>query len=254
MGTQTQPDELRGAYQATRWNLAKRVSFRLCFTYLGLFSIFTGILGGLLRLPNFFFPPLKTMWPMRQIVFWIAAHIFRIAHPLVYTDADSGDKTFDWIATFCLLVLAVLATVIWCVLDRRRDNYERWYKWFRLFIRFALAGEMFTYGLAKVVPLQMPFPFLTRFVEPFGNFTPLGVLWYSIGASPAYQIFTGCAETFGGILLTIPRTTTLGALLCLADLSEVFILNMTYDVPVKLFSFHLILMVLFVLAPELPRL
>jgi hypothetical protein len=104
MGTQTQPDELRRTYQATRWNLAKRVSFRFCFTYLGLFCIFTEILGGLLRLPNFFFPPLDTMWPMRQIVFWSAVHIFRIAHPLVYADFDSSDKTFDWIATLCLLM------------------------------------------------------------------------------------------------------------------------------------------------------
>ena len=31
-------------------------------------------------------------------------------------------------------------------------------------------------------------------------------------------------------------------------------LNMTYDVPVKLFSFHLILIALFLLAPDLPRL
>jgi len=258
MGIQTQIDEVRQPSQVAHWNLAKRVSFRFCFTYLGLFCIFTEILGeilgGLFPLPNFFFPPLATMWPMRQIVFWTATHIFRIAHPLVYADSDSGDKTFDWIATFCLLMLAVLATVIWSVLDRRRDNYVTLYKWFRLFIRFALAAEMFTYGLAKAVPQQMPFPFLTRFVEPFGDFTQLGVLWNSIGASPAYEIVTGCAETLGGILLMVPRTTTLGALLCLADLTQVFILNMTYDVPVKLLSFHLILMALFVLAPELPRL
>jgi len=43
-------------------------------------------------------------------------------------------------------------------------------------------------------------------------------------------------------------------MICLADMVNVFTLNMTYDVPVKLFSFHLILMALFLLAPELPRL
>src|SRR5579862_8365956 len=58
----------------------------------------------------------------------------------------------------------------------------------------------------------------------------------------------------GGILLIIPRTTTFGALVCLADLTQVFVLNMTYDVPVKLFSFHLILLAVFLLAPDLPRL
>ena len=55
-------------------------------------------------------------------------------------------------------------------------------------------------------------------------------------------------------LLIIPATATLGALVCLADCIQIFTLNMTYDVPVKLFSFHLLLMSVFLLAPELRRL
>ena len=82
----------------------------------------------------------------------------------------------------------------------------------------------------------------------------MAVLWSSIGASTSYEIFAGCAEMLGGILLLAPRTATLGALVCLADMVQVFMLNMTYDVPVKLFSFHLILFSLFLLAPEANRL
>jgi len=81
----------------------------------------------------------------------------------------------------------------------------------------------------------------------------MGVLWSFVGASPAYQSFTGCAELTGGILLFLPQTTMLGALVCLADAVHIFTLNMTYDVPVKLFSFHLILMSLILLAPEMRR-
>src|SRR5262249_52414473 len=121
-------------------------------------------------------------------------------------------------------------------------------------VRLCLAGQMFTYGLAKVIPTQMPFPFLTKLVEPYGNFSPMGVLWSSIGASPAYETFAGCAEVLGGVLVIFPRTTMLGALVCLADMIQVFMLNMTYDVPVKLFSFHLILLSLFLLAPDFSRL
>src|SRR5262249_33216813 len=40
----------------------------------------------------------------------------------------------------------------------------------------------------------------------------------------------------------------------LADSIQIFTLNMTYDVPVKLFSLHLILMSLVLIAPEAPRL
>jgi hypothetical protein len=45
-----------------------------------------------------------------------------------------------------------------------------------------------------------------------------------------------------------------GALILLADSIQIFALNMTYDVPVKLFSFHLILQSLALLAPDARRL
>jgi len=79
----------------------------------------------------------------------------------------------------------------------------------------------------------MPFPYLRPLLEPLRQFLPYGGAWSSVGASRSYEIFTGCAETLGGILLLAPRTATLGALVCLADMIQVFILNMTYDVPVK---------------------
>lgn len=155
---------------------------------------------------------------------------------------------------FCLLTLAAIVTAVWSILDRTRAEYNSIYKWFRLFIRFALASELILYGMDKAVPLQMPFPFLTRLVEPYGNFSPMGNLWAFIGASPPYEIFVGCAELLGGLLLIFPGTTLFGALVGLADLTQVFMLNMTYDVPVKLLSFHLLLMAIFLLAPDLRRL
>ncbi len=236
------------------WSLALRVAFRFCVSYFTLFSLSNQILGGLLIVPKLNIPELSSLWPLRHITFWTAAHVFRIKHDLVYTGSGSGDKTFDWILAFCLLVISALITLVWSILDRRRPNYVTFHKWFRLGLRFALASEMFLYGLAKAIPLQMPFPFLTRLLEPYGNFSPMAVLWSSIGASRSYEIFAGCAEMLGGILLLTPRTTTLGALVCLADMIQVFMLNMTYDVPVKLFSFHLILFSLFLLAPDARRL
>jgi uncharacterized membrane protein YphA (DoxX/SURF4 family) len=235
------------------WSPALRVTFRFCFAYFTLFSLSNQIFGGLIIIPKVDFPDPSTLWPLRQITFWTARHIFHVTRTLVYTGSGSGDKTFDWVLAFCLLVFSGAVTVVWSILDRRRQNYVTLHKWFRLVIRFVLASEMLLYGLVKVVPLQMPFPSLSRLMEPYGNFSPMATLWYSVGASPAYEIFAGSAETLGAILLIIPRTATLGALVCLADLTQVFALNMTYDVPVKLFSFHLILFSLFLLAPEARR-
>ena len=111
---------------------------------------------------------------------------------------------------------------------------------------------MISYGMDKAVPLQMPSPSLARLLEPYGNFSPMGVLWASVGASRSYEILVGFAELAGGVLLFVPRTATLGALICLFDTLQIFTLNMTYDIPVKLFAFHLIVLSLFLVAPQSP--
>jgi uncharacterized membrane protein YphA (DoxX/SURF4 family) len=240
--------------QTEHWSLGLRVAFRFFATYFTLFGLSNQILGGLFIIPKVNIPEFSAYWPLRPMTFWVAAHIFRVNHDLVYKDSGSGDKTFDWVLMLCLLVISAAITAVWSVLDRHRKNYVAFHKWFRLTLRFMLASEMFLYGLVKVIPLQMPFPYLTRLLEPYGNYSPMGVLWSSVGASFPYEIFTGCAETMGGILLLMPRTTTLGALVCLADMVQVFTLNMTYDVPVKIFSFHLLLFSLFLLAPDIRRL
>lgn len=251
-----EPDLTRAARPAglsPHWTPGLRVAFRFCFAYFTLYTLSTQIIGGLIQIPEVDLPEVSAHWPLRQITLWTAAHVFRVKHALLYTVTGSGDRLFDWALTFSIFILSLIVTALWSALDRRRENYVTLHKWFRLFMRFALASEMLIYGLIKVIPLQMPFPSLTRLVEPYGNFSPMATLWYSVGASKAYEIFAGSAETLGGILLIIPRTATLGALVCLADLTQVFALNMTYDVPVKLFSFQLILFALFLLAPEAGR-
>lgn len=253
-GEQLQQAQVQSEPPPVQWSLFKRIAFRFFFVYFTLFCLSNQIFGGLFIIPKVDIPDLGSLWPLRQITFWTAAHLFHATLPLVYTGSGSGDKTFDWVQVFCLLVFAMLVAGVWSILDRSRPNYIGLHKWFRLFLRFAFASEMFLYGFAKVIPLQMPFPPLTRLLEPFGNFSPMGVLWYSIGASRSAEICTGCAEVLGGVLLLSPLTTTFGALVCLGDTILIFILNMTYDVPVKLFSFHLILFSLFLLAPDCKRL
>jgi hypothetical protein len=82
----------------------------------------------------------------------------------------------------------------------------------------------------------------------------MGILWAFMGASKAYTIFAGAVEMLGGILLFIPRLVTLGALIGIAAMTNVFILNMSYDVPVKLYSFHLLALGMFLVLPEMKRL
>jgi hypothetical protein len=76
------------------------------------------------------------------------------------------------------------------------------------------------------------------------------LLWTFMGASLPYQHFSGMAEVTAGLLLAFRRTTTLGACVAAGVMLNVVVLNFCYDVPVKLYSSHLLLMALFLLAPE----
>lgn len=236
------------------WHPLRRVAFRFVFVYFGLYIVTTQMLwAGLL--PAADLNPLANLPPLRNATSWVARHIFGVTTPLVIEGSGSGDKIFDWAHVCLLLAMAGCVTVIWSLLDRRRKSYLSLHEWFRVGVRLGLGTTMLGYGISKAVPLQMGYgPSLTRLVEPFGSFSPMGVLWTFMGSSPAYQSFTGCTEILGGVLLLIPQTALLGALISFAVSFQIFVLNMTYDVPVKLFSFHLVLLSLFLILPDWPRL
>ena len=73
---------------------------------------------------------------------------------------------------------------------------------------------MINYGSVKVIPAQFPTPALSRLLERFGNASPQGMLWTSMGASQSYSFFAGLTEVMGGMLLFVPRLATLGLILC----------------------------------------
>ena len=109
---------------------------------------------------------------------------------------------------------------------------------------------MLSYGFAKLYPLQFVPPFMTTLTETYGESSPMGILWTFMGASAAYTRFCGMAEVTAGLLLLFRRTTTVGALVATGAMLNVAALNFCYDVPVKLYSVHLVLMSIFLLIPE----
>jgi hypothetical protein len=72
-----------------------------------------------------------------------------------------------------------------------------------------------------------------------------------MGASRWYAMFGGFAEVVPGLLLFFRRTRTIGALLSAAVMTNIVALNFFYDVPVKLYSSHLLLLSIFLAGPDL---
>lgn len=113
---------------------------------------------------------------------------------------------------------------------------------------------MLSFGLAKLIPNQMPGPGLAQLLQPYGEFSPMSVLWLQVGSAPAYEMALGAVEVVAGLLLFVPRTAILGAIVSLAGTAQILLLNMAFDVPEKLLSAHLLMISLVLLAPHLRRL
>lgn len=185
---------------------------------------------------------------------WIGRHVLGLPVALQPL-RSSGDSAADWIAAGSCAAGAFAAAAAWASLQRARP----WDDWLaaalRIALRLVLADAMLGYGLGKVLPpRQFIPPGAWRLLEPLNEFSPMGLLWTFMGFSPAYTIFGGLAEVFAGILLLFPRTAPLGALATIGVMTNVVMLNFCYDIPVKLYSSHLLAMALWILAPDARRL
>src|SRR5437764_1246555 len=98
---------------SANWSPLTRVSFRFCFTYLGLYVLAAQIFGSLILIPYKQFRGLGPLWPMREVTLWFAVHVFSITGPLTYTGESIGETSFFWIQNFWILLAAVVATTIW---------------------------------------------------------------------------------------------------------------------------------------------
>lgn len=217
-----------------QWPHLKKIAFRWLFAYLMLY---------LIQLPP--------DWLWNRLVPWTGE--------LLGVDATwrlngSGDTTFHYVQFLCFVMMALAAALVWSLAAYKRNYDHRLYLGLRVLVRLSLGGLLIMYGAAKVIPSQFPPLALHRLVQPFGDASPMGLLWTFMGASAPYTIFSGAVEMLAGMLLFFPRTTTLGALVSIAVMSHVVVLNFCYDVPVKLLSLHLLALAIFLAAPDARRL
>ncbi|WP_234789632.1 DoxX family protein [Mycolicibacterium mucogenicum] len=239
------------------WSTVTKIAFRFCFLYFGLFCLlFAQITFAFFGIVGEWLPKLAVMWQMTLLglpLQWVGREVFGV-DAVLHPDSGSGDQTVVWVMVFTLAVVAAVGTAVWTLMDRRRPDYARLSAWFLTFLRLCVAGQMLFYGFAKLVPTQMPSPPPSALLRSFGDLSPASVLWLQVGSSHPYEMTLGAVEVLAGLLMFLPRTATLGTLLGLASMAQVFLLNMTFDVPVKILSGHLLLMSLVLLAPQLRRL
>ncbi|WP_084523598.1 hypothetical protein [Nocardia inohanensis] len=238
---------------AAAWHPLVRIAFRFGFVFVGVGMAAPWVAHALLRsfgLPTDTVLTVAKWTALHPLSDWVGTQFFGTRAD--YSASGSSDTATQWVAEFTLLLVAVVATAVWSILDRRRPGYDRLYGWFRLLLRAVLVAALLLYGMVKALPSQMTFS-LERLVEPFGDMSPMSILWASTAMSEPYEIALGAAELTAALLLVLPRTAGLGAVLAFIVSLQVAVLNLTFDVPVKLFALQLVVYSAILAAPDIAR-
>jgi len=217
------------------WSLAKKLIFRF-FIVLCAVSIFP-------FLSDIF-------WP--QLITWSGSYFFN--ESVTHHPSGSGDTLYDFYGITLKIIVAFIISSIWSILDRKRNSYNTLLYWQEVYIRYYLAFFLLVYGLMKIIKLQFGQPGLSALLIPLGQKSPMGLAWTFIGFSDTYTIFSGFCEIMAAGFLIYRKTRTLGALISFAVMLNVFLMNMSYDIPVKLFSLQLVVLSLFLVALDYKRL
>ncbi len=236
------------------WSFGTRIAFRIGFCYLMMYALCSGNATIWEVIPFHIGEHLEiwTSWPFFHGAQWLGQHLFHLTGVgAKLHDTGSGDTILNWIAVGIMLAVAIVAALIWSILDRRRGDYPKLLFWFRLTLRLTLGVAMLGYGLAKLFPLQMAPPSLAVLNEPLGDTSPMTMLWTLIGLNPVYEMICGAAEVAAGLLILFRRTSLLGALLTAFLTTNIVLYNFCFDVPVKIYAAHLLFLSIAFLAPDM---
>jgi hypothetical protein len=234
------------------WNISKKIAFRFAFIFFMLFIVLLD--WSVNPVFEYFYYEGNLAEFLNGLISWVGHNLFGISYTLISPyDGQHNDRTYIYLLYFTMAALAVIGTIAWSVLDRKRTHYETLYYWLTVIIRYYLAFTLLLFALEKFFKMQFPDLGLYTLTEPVGNLTPMSLAWAFFGYSYGYNIFIGIAES-AALLLLFRRTMIVGALLTLGALLNVIMVNFSYDVHAKIYPLALFVMTLFLLLPFLNRL
>jgi len=242
----------------TRWTALQRWAFRVAFVYF----VLDALPDLLLRLPGRRFGGqflLVLYWKIwNPVLPWFGRYILHVRNPgslpLPTGPVLLGDFAGGYVLMLLFLILGFVAATLWTVADQHRGDYRSLHYWLRVYVRYALACSMLGYGLSKLFPLQFAPPRLVDLLTPMGTLEPRKLLWLFMGFSRPYQVFTGLVECVGVALLFWRRTTLLGSLLLIGAAGNVLMIDTSYGMTVRRIALRLLLMAVFLAAPDVRRL
>ena len=160
-----------------------------------------------------------------NLVEFIAKNFF--SYPKVRIDFSS-DSLSMYILISCLFLISIVISSI---------------KWFKTkpketenLLAFYLAIVLTKYGIDKIQQGQFYIPEPNILFTRFGNLDKDILFWSTVGTSYHISLITGIIEVVIAVLLLLNRTRIIGAMLSCFVFLQILVINISFDISVKLFS------------------
>ena len=165
---------------------------------------------------------------------------------LVFTDLSS-----DTVGLYALVLLNALLAIATSVFFYELVNRKISSAFTRKVVSVFLAVVLVRYGLDKLLLLQFPEPGPNLLYTALGEQDRDIVFWSLLGVSPIYVMVTGIIEIVCGAFLLFKRSHYSAALGSVLVCAHIVLLNVSFDISVKLFSSLLLLFALYLASPIL---
>jgi hypothetical protein len=228
------------------WTFVQKISFRF-------FSVFVLLFIFSFPIPYHYFPdPASWIAPLFEtIAEWFGTSILGLNATSAF--ALLSDSTGLYVHVLVLTLISLISCIVWSSYDKRVE-YQKALYWVSTIVTYYLAMQMFFYGFNKVFNWQFYLPEPNTLYTTVGD-TPRDLLyWSSMGTSPVYSMFAGLTEVVAALLLLFRSTRLLGAIFTMGIMTNVVMINFGFDISVKLFSSFLLLLSIFIIAPDFKRL
>lgn len=225
------------------WHPAKKILFRFCLVYFFLYCFPFPV-----DAYEFTKPVVQPLYDLLdRAIPYIAGKWFNLhATPAFPMFDKMDDSNYGLTFLYLNIIISSIAAIIWSMLDRKRKNYEKLYQWLRLYLRYYLAAYLFGYGFVKVFPSQFQPITASRLALSVGEQSPMLLAWNFMGYSAVMMRLNGIAEVIAGLLLLFRRTATTGAILSCCIFSFIVMMDFCFNVPIRLFSSHLLVISVFI--------
>ncbi|MEY3236229.1 MAG: hypothetical protein RI883_330 [Bacteroidota bacterium] len=168
---------------------------------------------------------------------------------MILFDFSSDSKGLYFLVSFAIILSIVITPFLLRFV--KIIHLEKFKSVITIIATYYLAIILLKYGFDKVFKAQFYLPEPNILYTPFGKLDKDILFWSTMGTSYSYNLFMGFMEIIPAILILFKRTRQIGLLVSLGVLINVFAINLSFDISVKLFSGFLIILNLYLLIPTL---